>query len=435
MITANNIQNAYLTGTKVGEGSYGIAKLVTYHGHNYILKYFGKYYDLATQDYWKAQKEGKVTDNHLQQVWYFERHAANEKKSEEDIHEQVYNKVQQHSPGSDYICKPYKSNHPHITIQDAANQGKEKALPLDKFMSKIYQGNLSMKRSIAEAKRDGKIQQMNFSNVHKTVGSLMLDMNRALRRAGVLHGDLKEDNIMAVFEDDFNGVVKSLKLKVIDFGLTQVNNKKPLVTTNLETRKKMNYSHLKNLHSIVNKRFKNPHGIHSEKYWYLPQHNGGARPVYMLNIASKYSLGPALQQQLEQNAEASYSKIKRALKRWIIKKKNRLQYPSLSQNEIIASKLTRNKSNAASATSNSRSNSVLSRKRKRFSKGLSSESSSKSSSNSSSMSFSKSSSKSSSKKPVVTSRKLSKSVPRRKSNAEAASKITGLIRGKVNKLV
>lgn len=345
----SDIQQAYKTGIPVGEGAYGVTKLVVLEPSrsHFILKYFGSRYDEAVKTYQTALRLGSASNKLLEYLEY-KMHtelsrAKKEKKEEERKHSKVYNAIMKHAPRLiHHVCAPFKSDHPLISIQEAANQDGEQALPLNKFMALIEGRKISMERSNAEMKRNKKkTKKMNSKNVESFIGSRLLDIMRAFVRSGIVHADFKEDNIMAVYKINENYVVKDLKLKVIDFGLTEVNNSRALVTTNLASGT-MDYSHLQKLHNTVSSRFKHDkNGIFSEAYWYsLGPTNTGERPAYMRALSNKYGMRHALRRQLQQTAQSAGAKISRELARSpsVTRIKERLSLPPsrrfLSQNDL-----------------------------------------------------------------------------------------------------
>ena len=319
MNSADKIQKAYDSSKKVGEGVYGVTKLFeTRTGELFILKYFGKNYDKLQKKYNDHLRSGTNIHrlSHIQSLVEEEKQDAEEEKErEEQKHLAVYNNLSELKPErTDVICKPFKSAHKMITIQKAANTSNEVAMPLDQFMRKVDSGQLKIKRSILDARRSGKGVDMSFNDVRRAIGYLKADAFLALANAGAYHGDAKEDNIMVVYPK-MNWTIDDIKLKIIDFGLGEVHNKRRLVTVDALSGK-INYRRLKNLNERVSSRFPHdPEGIFGEKGLYGIDFNKGSRRTYMRGLATKYGTPAYLARGLRHSAQAAASRITRAAAR------------------------------------------------------------------------------------------------------------------------
>ena len=106
---------------------------------------------------------------------------------------------------------------------------------------------------------------MNISAVFARIGKLLTEILIVFAAVGVFHGDLKENNVMVVFEPENGNTIHKIKLKVIDFGLAELfinesQKLKRLVTFDPQSRK-FNYIHLQTLDEKVSKRFENKDGV------------------------------------------------------------------------------------------------------------------------------------------------------------------------------
>ena len=313
MQSLDEIQRAYDAGTKVGEGVYGVTKLVkTRTGKQLIFKYFGKNYDTLQQQYDDAVKQ-KIDVRRLHQLYMLVEEARNdaieEKKREEQRHIAAYIALAKRGRAH-VVCEPFRSVHPMITMQRAANTSDEGAMPLNKFMDGVKKGNLKIKRSNSAAKRSGTSVNMNVPAVSTALGKLKAEASSALHSVGVYHGDLKEDNIMVVFPLR-NATIENIKLKIIDFGLAEVNSKR-LVTVDAFSGE-MNTRRLMKLNNRVSRRFAhNKDSIFGDIGLYGINGHTGARRSYMRNIARKYATPAYLARAFRNNARAAASKITRA---------------------------------------------------------------------------------------------------------------------------
>jgi serine/threonine protein kinase len=200
------------SGSILGKGSFGETRMVQHEGMEFVLKrFFG----------------GHEGDN-----------AECNKDNEEWKHMQVWKRL---SRGScrDYICQPIKTAHPYISAQLSARQSGNRL-------------NTSLQVSTLEAF---------VKLVHNSRNDIDTDISQQIGKAlfcihsnGVLHKDVKSDNIIVVHKLDDQGKIdrNGLKVKLIDFGKAKVVPlENPLVT------KKNNREW--NLHQVIN----NVNGIHS----------------------------------------------------------------------------------------------------------------------------------------------------------------------------
>ena len=123
----------------------------------------------------------------------------------------------------------------------------------------------------------------------------------------------KTDYKINILEINGDRLVNNFKLKVIDFGMAEVNNKRRLVTFNIGEQK-FDYSGLEALHKQARSRIPNDgEGYLTEKYFYPLKQNKGFRPRYIRTFRNKYDMGPALETRLQQTVDASKAKISKAL--------------------------------------------------------------------------------------------------------------------------
>lgn len=240
-LTSNDIKNAFNKGKKIGEGAYGEVKLVKYNNDYYILKKFNN---------------------------------ALAKKTEEDTHIQVFQRFENEYKGKDHpVCKPYKSQHPCISIQKPAHKIKkgEKSITLDEFFERIHDEIL---HTNTNATRE-KVKRNHITNL---IGSKLVDILLQFEKLGILHGDFHMKNIMLVYRDNIfrqrmlNKITDSFSLKVIDFGHTQLttvqNDGKILRLVPLQNPNNM--SRIEELHNRIFRKVSNAkqRGIASNAHMY-----------------------------------------------------------------------------------------------------------------------------------------------------------------------
>lgn len=325
MKTKENIERAFSMGQTVGEGVYGVAKLVVANnGRYYILKHFGKrVVELATElqkirnlPYKEPRhitKYNQLYEKYIQEAF----NARHNKEDEVRRHLEVYSALSKYARRQlDIICMPYKSAHPFISIQDAANQAGEEALTLAVFMRKIADGDLIRIKSDAESKREGVTRirmsgtivrsygeldkQMSYSEVVKEVQKKLLDIFEAFIKSSVYHADFKRDNIIVVYKSSESGVINDFKLKMIDFGLSEVGRGR-LITY---TKNGLNFRTMANIHNKIKSRFSyDKNGILGDGYLYdfFALSNRGARPKSVRNFGKEYGMASALRDQLKKN--------------------------------------------------------------------------------------------------------------------------------------
>jgi serine/threonine protein kinase len=187
---SNAIENLFSHGARLGRGAFGEARSVTHGEKKYVFKKF-----------LRAKLDENEEQKHMRKV------------IEEHVHIEIWKRLTKGC--RKYICEPILTNHPCISAQLSADDGRPDArmttlytmislplLPLSKKLEKVYTNTATMiKMQLADA--------------------LM-----CLHSIGAVHTDLKGDNIMIVYELDASKKIIFLQIKVIDFGQSEVSREK-----------------------------------------------------------------------------------------------------------------------------------------------------------------------------------------------------------------
>lgn len=180
---------------------------------NLILKHHAK--EISRSDYDASRYDREKT---YKEYVDFKRGL---KEREENTHLEAYKRLKRVGK-SDFVCVPFKSSHPLISIQKDAQQPGKVAITLKK-----------------------RLELSNLHERYETRQRVLTQLSEILstfEQVGIFHADLKLDNIMAVRDAS----ASRYSLKVIDFGLAKVTGfserGKPLrlVTYNKDGKAQLN---------------------------------------------------------------------------------------------------------------------------------------------------------------------------------------------------
>lgn len=175
---------AWKNGVKLGKGVYGETKLVSILDNIYVAKKF------------------KSEDN---------------KQDEESKHLTLWKRLG--SGCQKYFCKPIPSRHKQISLQLPAGGNNQNVVTLENFIMLKHKHSLNQK-----------LTQL-YGTVLNAVRTLFADALRCMHMAGVVHGNVKHDNVLVVYTLDNENFIKTIHVKIIDMGLIEISTHKSLVRT------------------------------------------------------------------------------------------------------------------------------------------------------------------------------------------------------------
>jgi hypothetical protein len=185
----DDINRMWDKGVLIGnQGVNGLVKRVTLKSTNLILKHFAHGHTYDANRYSRNAPYKKYVDD-----------AKQEKEAEHATHMEAYKRLTEIGK-SHFVCEPFTSSHPFISIQEDADQ--------------TGQGALTVKSLLAGANPE---QQ---ARVQKSVLSKLVTILSTFEQVGIFHADLKFDNIIAIKNGNTDYC-----LKVIDFGIARLTER------------------------------------------------------------------------------------------------------------------------------------------------------------------------------------------------------------------
>lgn len=243
-LTKVEVHAAWEKGKKMGQGVYGEVKLVSINNRKYVAKKF-------------------LDENQFS--------AARNKREEENKHFQVWNRL--NDGCKKYFCEPIKSPSSVISLQVPAGDDHHTVKTLKDFVNdKNIFKTLGPKLS---AFFHGLGTPRNYSHLRSpapvatALNMLIADALRCMHMSGVVHGDVKWDNLLVVYTLK-NGLIDTLQVKIIDMGLAALSEKKSLVRTRKNNRTKLNTKGLQNTLEKQQRKYNPEGGFFGNNTWIVP---------------------------------------------------------------------------------------------------------------------------------------------------------------------
>ena len=283
------VEDLWRNSTPLSAGAHGVVKQIqikTKKGkpRNLILKHHGLWAVQALERYinnkeyyenelryaprmQSLQKKFELQLNKLKVDYETEdKDARKDKKSEFQIHAEAYRRLKTVGKGR-FVCQPFISDHPYISIQENAEQPGQTATTLEKYLKE-------------------------YPEAREVIFDELAEILSTFEQVGIFHADLKLDNIIIVQTGT------SFSLKVIDFGISRLTERRPgkpprrLIAYN--GNGKGNLTTMQELHQNIENEIENLYshnrdGLYSTIYIYNTNQNryilnkkyDGRRPTFM----------------------------------------------------------------------------------------------------------------------------------------------------------